>query len=416
MPNAAASFAQPRSRPARVATVCPTTLLPIIHVIDSLGFGGSERSLVEMLPYFKRAGLSPSVACLRDRDSGVTAAVERLGIPVHVLNGTSRLAHVRELRRLIHNRRPALLHTCLFESDLVGRLAAVRTGVPVITSLVSTPYDPVRHLDPHVAPGRLRAVRFIDSITAQYLTTWFHAVSSAVRSHAIASLGIPHARVTVIERGRDPRRLRAPGVDSKQCLRARFGLSTEDEVLLNVGRQEFAKGQDTLLLAFDSVYRSRPHAVLIVAGREGHATRELAARRDSLPSAHRIRFLGHREDVWDLLEAADVFVFPSLYEGLPGAVIEAMASGVPIVASNIPSIAEMVDNGRNATLVVPGDADALAAAIVGLLQSCSQRRAYAEHARRAYLERFTLERSATAMVRLFRQVAHLHTGSVAPNM
>jgi len=117
-----------------------------------------------------------------------------------------------------------------------------------------------------------------------------------------------------------------------------------------------------------------------------------------------VELLGHREDVPEILAAADVFAFPSLWEGLGGALIEAMALGLPIVASDVPAIREVVDEGANARLVPPADPPALAEALARLLGDARLRSSYGERSREIFLERFTLERSAEAMLALYQRV------------
>ena len=142
-------------------------------------------------------------------------------------------------------------------------------------------------------------------------------------------------------------RVRSAGRWREQTL----GLSDTDEVIINLGRQEYAKGQDDLLRATARLAQDRPSLVLLIAGREGHSSSSLRALAGELGIANRVRFLGFREDVGDLLAASDVFAFPSLYEGLGGAVLEAMALSLPIVATRIGPLEEVLDEGRNARLV-----------------------------------------------------------------
>jgi glycosyltransferase involved in cell wall biosynthesis len=119
----------------------------------------------------------------------------------------------------------------------------------------------------------------------------------------------------------------------------------------------------------------------------------------------RVRFLGHREDVPNLMSAADIFVFPSLYEGLGGALIEAMALELPIVASDLESIREVVTEGQNAELVPARSPRLLASAVETLMRDGSKRALYGRRGREIFERRFTLERSATAVAALLRGVA-----------
>ncbi len=121
----------------------------------------------------------------------------------------------------------------------------------------------------------------------------------------------------------------------------------------------------------------------MVAGREGHASAALGDQIARLGLDDRVRLLGHRSDVAEVLSAADLFVFPSVYEGLGGALIEALALGLPIVASDLPALREVVRPGENADLVSPTDSAALAAAVVALLDDPARRRAYGARSRQA---------------------------------
>ena len=176
-------------------------------------------------------------------------------------------------------------------------------------------------------------------------------------------------------------------------------------MLLNVARQEYQKDQATLLRAFATVGLERPSALLLIAGREGGATVALRALATDLGIDDGVRWLGHRQDVPELLCAADVFVFPSLYEGLGGIIIEAMALEVPVVATDVPAIAEVVGPSLAARLTPPGDAAALAAAVLEVVGSAVLAEQLAGEGRRRFLEEFTVERMRTETVAAFRRVA-----------
>lgn len=378
--------------------------LSVLHVINGLGTGGAERSLAEMLPRLMDRSVQPRIATLYRRDEGVEAIVRRLDIPVDVLPGSA-LGRLRVLRRIISEHVPDLIHTAIFESDVWGRLAAIGSGVPVLTSLVNTSYEPVRLADPAISGWKLRGAHLVDRFTARHLTAHFHAISHTVKEAAVRDMRLEPDRIAVIERGRDPDRLGTPGEERRQRARQALALSGDRQVVLSVGRQEFQKGQRHLLDAASRLVASRPNLVFLLAGRSGNASEELVRLRDKFGLDERFRFLGHRDDVPDLLAAADLFVFPSLYEGLGGAVIEAMALGLPVVATDIPAMREVLDPDRGAILIPPGDPISLANAIVSLLDDPDRRKAFGLWNRQVFLERFTLDRAVERMADLFRQVA-----------
>ena len=311
---------------------------------------------------------------------------------------------ILELRRLRSQVQPDLVHTTIFEADVAGRIACAGSRVPVITSLVNTSYDPVRLTDPAITPWKLHAAQVIDGWTARHLTTHFHAITGAVRDASIRDLRIDPQRVTVVERGRDPRRLGEPGAERRARARRDLGVDDDELVLLTLGRQEFQKGQWVLIDAMPKILATRPNATLLLAGREGNASARLRTAVRAAGVEGSVRFVGHRDDVPELLAAADIFVFPSLYEGLGGALIEAMALGLPIAASDLPAIREVVDR-ENAVLIPAGSSPELADTVLALADDPGRRRAMGERSRAIFEERFTLERSARRMLELFERVA-----------
>lgn len=379
--------------------------LNVLFVINSLGTGGAERSLAEMLSHLADLGVRPSIACLYHRREGVEKDVVRRGYRVHFLPGRRLLARVRGLRRVLAQERPDLIHTVIFESTLTGGLAALGMSLPVMTSLVNTSYAAARLRDPNIRPMGLRTVRLIDGWVCRHLTTHFHAITETVKAAAVRTLGIPPERISVVERGRDPARLGLPGRERRGEVRRRLGIGDDAEILINVARQEYQKGQRYLLEAMTILLPQRPRLQLLVAGRVGHSSGELERFRTQSGLEERVHFLGYREDVPDLLAAADLFVFPSLWEGLGGALLEAMALALPIVASDVDAIREVVEVGRNALLVPPASPRELASAVAALLDDRARAVAFGARSREIFQERFTLDRSARRMVDLYHQVA-----------
>lgn len=379
--------------------------LKILFLIDSLGGGGSERSLFELLPFLAKANISFFVVCLKKLEEGLQNEVQKRGFEVHFMNGKGLMTRVRELRQLVKAENPDLIHTSLFESNMVGRIA--RIDVPVLCSLVNTPYEAVRFQDPNIKARRFRMVKRIDSWTARHCVTHFHAVSQAAKDSAVATLGIPSERITVVERGRDPDRLGNPSKDRFHRARLALGLKETDEVIVNVGRHEYQKGQTYLLEAMAELFPRHPKLVLLIAGKQGTLSNQLSQRCASLGVNGIVRFLGHRVDVPEILASADLFAFPSLFEGMPGAVIEAMALGLPVVAFDIPALREVVEPNHNALLVPPASFIELAHAISELLNDRSKCATFGKRSREIFEERFTLDRSAAGMIELYFQVASM---------
>jgi glycosyltransferase involved in cell wall biosynthesis len=360
----------------------------------------------ELVPTLVRRGIDVSIVYMVQRPTDDAASLERAGARLHLVPKRHLDAHILGIRRVIALERPAIVHTSLYEADIAGRVAAWRApGRPaVLSSIVNTSYDPARLGDPNVPAWKLRGVRMIDGWTARNLTNHFHAVSRAVKESAVQALGIDPDRVTVIERGRDPGRLGEPSSERRTRARAALGLDRHAQVIVTVGRQEFQKGHVHLVGAFDVLAAIRPGAELLIVGRNGNHSAQLESRVRESPYHDRIRTLGHRDDVPDILAAADLFVLPSMYEGFPGAAIEAMALELPVVASNLPTLREVVDEGCSALLVPPRDSVQLAEAMGRVLDDPKLARRLGDRGRELFLTRLSAEQSHRRMVELYERL------------
>lgn len=377
----------------------------VVLVLNSLGSGGTERSTAVLLPRLAALGIDPVVAVLVHRDVGDEDRVRAAGIPVVRLEGGSLPSQARSLRSLVRRSKPALVHTAIFEADLVGRLGCAGTGVPVLSSLVNTPYDRARRFDPNVPRAKLQVARAADAVTAHLLTDHFHAVSEGVARHAVRTLGIPRRRISVVERGRDPGELGRRSPERRRAARAALGIADGDELVLTAGRQEYQKGHAHLVEALALLAGRRPRLRVAIAGREGNATAALRAAIDRTGTADRVLVLGYRDDVADLLCAADLFVLPSIYEGTAGAVLEAWALETPVVASRVAGLEGIVRDRHDVWLVEPRSPAALATAIERLLGDPGLAGRLATAGRDTFATRFGLDRSAARMADLYRRVA-----------
>lgn len=357
-----------------------------LFLINSLGAGGAEHSLMELLGEARRRKIR-TVVLIFDRDRvGFDDEARESGFDVRLIRSSTWVGRIREVRRTLLDWRPSLIYTTLFEADLVGRLSALGTGVCVVGGLVNTTYDPVRLGDTAVRKWRLHAVRFVDGWTARRLCTHFHAISDAVKASAVSYLRIPPDRITVVRRGRNLSRLGEPSEIRWREVRRKENLPQDAFVFITVGRQEYQKGHVVLIGAFAQLAASQPSALLLIAGRDGHASAQTKALIDRLDLGDRVRLLGHRRDVAELLAGSDVFVFPSLYEGLGGAAIEAMALGLPMIVSDLPALNELIDE-EGSVRVPPGNVLALAEAMRAMVSSDNRPR-MGHHNRERFLAHF----------------------------
>lgn len=380
--------------------------LRVLQLIDSLARAGAEQSLASLAPHLVDEGIDVHLAYLVEREE-LRADLERAGIPVHSLaeGGEGRRRWRARTCDLIRELRPAIVHTTLFEADLAGRRAAAQMRVPCVSSFVNTAYGRTESSRDGLGRLRVRAAQAADLVTARRVTR-FHAVTQHVARVMGRRLLVPASKIEVVTRGRDPKLLGRRSGERRAGTRQRLGVSEDTPMVLSIGRQEPQKGFDVLFRALPSVLSRYPRVRVLVAGREGRATESLGELVRASGLAESVTMLGMRDDVPDLLAAADVLAFPSLWEGAAGTLQEAMALECPIVTSRLPTILETVDDSI-AELVAPGDADDLAR---GLLAALTDRRAAADRARAGrdrFEQEFTIQVSARRMAQLYARVGAL---------
>jgi glycosyltransferase involved in cell wall biosynthesis len=345
-----------------------------------------------------------SIVCLREAlDSSDVERLKGMGVTVDVLQrgGLRRFA---SFYRLVRAARPDVIHAVLFDANMLARLVAPLTRTPVLSSLVTAQYD---QMAMDAAPSRWKktVVRLTEVLTGWFGVTHFHAVSESVASHAVRRLHIDRRKITVVERGRDGDALGRRSAARTAATRHHLGVAEGEQVVLAVARHEPPKGLHCLLRATVLVRDRIPGARLFVAGREGTLTDDLLAFVREAGLEHQVTLLGNRPDVPDLLAACDVFAFPSLWEGLPGAAIEAMALEAPVVASDIPGVRDVV--GTHAYLVPPDDAAKLAEGICAALEGGGQTSENVRLCRQRFEKKFQAAVMLEGMEQLYRRLASL---------
>ena len=375
--------------------------LRVLHVITSTDAGGAERMLRRTLRAL-RENASPRVevrvACVK----GLGAIGRRLveeGFDVTALDAApphgggvggalawplAELRVLRAIRRAIREFRPHVVQSWLPRADLLARVAAAGTDVPVIAS--------VRVIDrDRDWPARL------DGWTRGLVARWL-AVSVAAADHHARVSGIPRERFVVIPNALEPGELDVPA--EAATFRARHGIGAEDVLVVSVARLHPQKALDVLLCAAATL----PRSVRIAIAGEGPQRAELEALAERLGMAARVHLVGRLEDPREMLGAADAFVLPSLFEGMPGALLEAMALGLPCVATAIPGTVEVVEDRATGLLVPPSDPEALESALRELLADPELRRRLGAAARDAVLREHGMDAHVRRVLELYGDV------------
>ncbi len=386
----AALFSVP-SAPAEPAPV------RVLYLIDSLGPGGAEHLLAAYLPFLRRAGVVPTVVALQEQQGNpVARRIAAQGIPVAEL-GIRRLRQrgaFARVREAIAAADPEVVHTQLEFSAVLGIPAARLRGLPTVATLHTLDAPPPR--------SRL-ALHFRLMAWALRRARRVIAVSEITRRHYLERARLRPERVVTIFNGIDPTAFQC-GPGERAQARAECGIPLDAPVLATVAVQREPKGIQHMLAALPQVAAAFPEVRYLLVG-DGPYRPALEQQAAELGIGERVVFAGSREDVARLLAAADIFVLPSLTEALPTVVAEAMAAGLPIVATTVGGIPEMVSHGEAALLVPPADPEALAAAVLRLLANPRQAAAMGRSGRRMVAERFDIRTQARALADDYRALA-----------
>ena len=364
--------------------------LRICHLITTLGVGGAERGLWELCRRMDRRRFDVRVVGLRG--GAVQRWLAEADVPVAVLGvrGKWDAGKLRPLVELLRAGAVDVLHTHLFHADLAGRAAAPAAGVRHVVHTVWT------------AEGRWRPWQFAWARLAKRACDRIVCVSESVREHHARRSGLPAGCYTVIPWGVDTEAFRRDAA-ARRRLRRQWGLGKDDVLAAFVGRLEFYKGVETLLTAAERLGpRGNVHVAIAGDGPQRPIVERFV---DRAGGGGRVRYLGHVEDIPALLSAADLYVMPSLWEGWPLALGEAMSASLPAIGSDVAGIRDLIVPGETGLRVPSKDPAALAEAISALAGDRARRQAFGRAGRKRIVEGFSIETTVRAHEELYDEVA-----------
>lgn len=372
----------------------------VLHVISSGGMYGAEKMLLNLLAHLPATGVQPRLAVFRNGRNPrteIAVAAAAAGIPVDFVDCRSRLdlRAMRDLRNCIDSHQIDLLHTHGYKSNMYGLWAAQRKRVPVIATC-------------HNWTNDTRALRLY-SIADRYILRRFNrvvGVSSTVAS-TLADAGVPGDRIRTIANGVPINTVPA------RTLHQFGGTPIDGRIVVGlVGRLVPQKGFQFLLRGAQKVISEFPEALFVFVG-DGFYRRELEQLAVECGVARHVVFTGERADMDAVFRSFDIFVLPSLREGMPVTVLEAMAASVPVIATQVGGIPKLLENGTG-ILVDPEDADGLAENLISLIADPIRRQALGGRGRASIERGFSAERMAENYAQLYREVAGMERSAAFP--
>lgn len=367
---------------AEMGAVKAPPQIPVAVFLTAFEPGGTERQMIELVRRLDSSRFRVHVACFHRSGAWLPRAAERAAsiveFPIAGFARAATLTRMLAFARWCRREHIAVVQTCDLYANIFGLPAAALAGVPVRLG-------GRRELNPDKTPGQIRLQR-----QAYRFATKVVANSSAAQA-ILASEGLAPASTAVIPNG-----VEVDSLPPRRAERRAHGGPT----LITVANLRAEKNHETLIAAAAMLARRFPGLRLQIVGagpRRGALESLVASRR----LQHHVEFLGHREDVPALLADADVFVLPSRSEAFPNGAIEAMAAGLPVVATAVGGLRDLIEDGRTGLLVPrPDDVEALAAAVQRVLADEALAARLAAAARAETRERYSFER----MVRAFEDL------------
>lgn len=361
----------------------------VVHIINSMEVGGAQRQVLNLFQAADRARFDLRLICLAEKGA-FGEQLEREGFPVRVIGKGRRvsLAMLMKLVSVLREWKPDVVHCSVFTANLWGRGAAILAGVPMV----------IAHEQSTVSLEKWYR-RLIDRVLS-WKTHRILAVSDDLRRRIVEEEEIAPRRVAVLYNAIDcasvqaaePKAIEEP-LQLPGCPGRRIGI---------VGRLEYRKDHLTLIRAAARVAQEMPEAAFLLVGdgpERGRLEEEIAR----LQIDQNVFLLGERADVPRLLHAFDIYVLCSITEGLSLSILEAMAAGLPIVATRVGGNPELLDEGRAGLLVPSGDPEALAQAILRLLREPEHARKLAQAAKERAENLFDIHPIARQLERIYEQ-------------
>lgn len=381
----------------------PSRKYRIAYLIDGLSMGGAERLMVPVLQYLSRAHFEPYVCAMQSKDGNPMAdELRALGVPVECLD----IRHLRDLdaiprlRRYLKEIQADLVHTQLEAANILGNLSAKLLRLPSVCTIHVMPARDVK--------AKTKLHQQVEWFVLRHFCDRVISVSEEARQYHVEISRSPAKQVTTIYNGIDLSPfLEMNSTAEREAVRAELGIPLDAPLLATVAVLRPPKGIQFMIRALPAVLEAHPNTFYLIVG-DGQHRQALLAEAVQAGVNDRVVFAGMRKDVPRLLAASDVFVLPTLTEALPTVLAEAMAARLPIVASRVGGIPEMVSDGQNGIMVEPQDPSGLADACLQLLGHPERRAAMGGEGWNVVNRKFSIERQSYQLRELYLGQLHAY--------
>jgi L-malate glycosyltransferase len=362
----------------------------ILHILQNSNIGGVQRQLLSLLKAYDRDLMNPMVCCFKAKGE-IGVQMEKSGFEVVDFHVERHYRFspgiIRRLYAVMKERDIHVVRAHKYSASLYGRIAAKLAGVPVVITSVHGNYR-----------KDLRFERKIANKMLSRVTDRIVAMSESIRADIIKYDNIDPEKVLVIKNGVDTV-LFSP-LANAGGIREKLALKDNETVIGFVGRLVPAKGLSYLISAFENVKMELGHVKLLIVG-SGHLMEPLKVMVRDKGLSNDIIFLGERTDIPQLLGVMDLFVMPSIAEGLPNALLEAMAAARPVLVTCAGGMGEIIEDGVNGLVVPVGDMASLSGGLRKLVKDSSFAQALGAAARQCIENKYSIRATARAWEDLY---------------
>jgi glycosyltransferase involved in cell wall biosynthesis len=370
----------------------------ILFVIDNLEFGGGERGFLQIIEHLDKKSFKVCVASNPDSEFG--KKINKMGVPLFPLRMTSKynVFTVVKLSHIINEEKIDLVHSQGARADFFARVAVKFCRRPYLVTTIQMPVEGF-----NVSIYRRIVYRYFDCIFGKYVDR-FIVVSDNLKTFLSKTRQVPEKKIAKVYNGIEVESF-CPNLKTMEDekLKKSFGIKKDTITVGAIGRLCWQKGFEYFLKSIPAILSKNNKVKFLIVG-AGPLQEQLENLAKYLMIDKRVIFTGFRDDIRSILYIIDLLVVPSIREGFPMIILEAMAMAKPIAAANLPGISEQLENGITGRLFEPRNHEEISNVLMDLIADKEKRTMLGEMARQAAIERFSIERMVWQVEQVYQEL------------